>query len=54
MLKNLKSLLNRSSLYFGIILLQVNHKALQINRLITYYLYQERYNQKGLLIFGTK
>ncbi len=44
MLKNLKSLLNQSSLYFSIILLQQNHKTLKINRLITYYLYQERYN----------
>ncbi len=54
MLKNLKSLLPISLLYFNRFLLQIKIKALKTNDLLTSFLYQERYNLSGRIIFGTK
>lgn len=54
MLKNLKSLLPISLLYFNRFLLQNKIKTLKKRNLIHISLYQERYNLNGPIIFGTK
>ncbi len=54
MLKNLKSLLPISLLYFNQFLLQIKIKALKTNDLLISFLYQERYNLNSGAIFGTK
>lgn len=54
MLKNLKSLLPISLLYFNRFLLQNKIKTLKKNYLPNVILYQERYNLSGRIIFGTK
>lgn len=54
MLKNLKSLLPISLLYFNRFLLQNKFKTLKKNNLLNIILYQERYNLSGRVIFGTK
>lgn len=54
MLKNLKSLLPISLLYFNRFLLQNKIKALKKRNLLGVNLYQERYNMSSGVIFGTK
>lgn len=54
MLKNLKSLLPISLLYFNRFLLQNKIKTLKKNNLLNVVLYQERYNLNSRIIFGTK
>ncbi len=54
MLKNLKSLLPISLLYFNRFLLQNKIKTLKKNNLLSIDLYQERYNLNSGVIFGTK
>ncbi len=54
MLKNLKSLLPISLLYFNRFLLQNKIKTLKKNDLLSIILYQERYNLNRGVIFGTK
>ncbi|MCS4166176.1 hypothetical protein M2419_003271 [Sphingobacterium sp. BIGb0116] len=54
MLKNLKSLLPISLLYFNQFLLQNTVKKLKTSNLRNVILYQERYNLSSRVIFGTK
>ncbi len=54
MLKNLKSLLPISLLYFNRFLLQNKIKTLKKNNLLNITLYQERYNLNSGAIFCTK
>jgi len=54
MLKNLKSLLNRSLIYFNRFQPKQNNKYLKNNILNYNNLYQERYNLSKPIIFGTK
>lgn len=54
MLKNLKSQLNISLIYFNQFQSKQNNKRLTYNHLQYYTMYQERYNLSKLIIFGTK
>ncbi len=54
MLKNLKSLLNRSQIFFNQFQPYQNNKPLKNNILNYNNLYQQRYNSNRPLIFGTK
>lgn len=54
MLKNLKSLLNKTSLYFNQFQSNTKTKPLKNNILQIIILYQERYKLSRPIFFGTK